>query len=199
VSGSCNPRDCPDCDAGQFNAVEWAAIYGHVEILKLRKIRLDPKEKTTQEVARFLCDEKGAELLENLLAQGLDPNDQENGGCSMISSLLQSMVWKFERDNGTTGLRWFINDSRSRADMLLLHLLVKSGAKWIPERDHQVADARKTLRKLPVDYAVEFVWIMSKYRACSRKTVDHLLKSPTMKSHVNSHAKRIEEILTGWS
>ena len=36
--------------------------------------------------------------------------------------------------------------------------------------------ARRSLLKLAPDYTVEFVWIMSKYKVCSKDTIENLLR-----------------------
>ena len=48
--------------------------------------------------------------------------------------------------------------------------------------------------KLIPDYTVEFVWIMAKYQACSRPTIEQLLRTPTITKHVAQFRERLAEL-----
>ena len=62
-----------------------------------------------------------------------------------------------------------------------------------------MAEVRKSLLNLAPDYTVEFVWIMAKYKSCSREDVTTLLGTPAMKRHVAKHATRLGELLASWA
>jgi hypothetical protein len=47
-------------------------------------------------------------------------------------------------------------------------------------------------------YTAEFVWIMQKYRSCSREAIRKLIDTAKMKGHIKDRRKRIEELLSAW-
>jgi len=92
-----------------------------------------------------------------------------------------------------------IDSHRSREKIKLVHLLAKHGAKWVPKDSGQINAARRSLLKLTPDYTIEFVWIMSKYKACSREAVEQLLRTPTIKKHTFGHRDRLQELVSEWN
>jgi ankyrin repeat protein len=83
-------------------------------------------------------------------------------------------------------------------ELKAIHLLARHGAKWIPDDKHEMNSARRSLLQMKSDYAVEFVWIMSKYKACTHECVQSLLSTPTIKSHLAAHRQRIQELTGSW-
>ncbi len=139
-------------------------------------------------------------MLKRLLEKGLNPNDQENGGCSAIRSCLNDMSWtgrfnaySWEQDKDG---KYDTSDSRER--MKAIHLLVKHGAKWIPEDKYEMNSARRSLLGLKADYAIEFLWIMSKYKACGKESIQGLFNTPTIKKHTFPFRTRLLELLSTW-
>jgi hypothetical protein len=191
--------DEPDPEYGGSSALELAARYNHFEIFGIRQLRLDPKHPGMKETIYSLCDDEGFPILKKLLAGGMDPNDGQTGGCSVIQSLLHSMDWDFSRfswdRDRSTGL---LDTENAREKLKAIHLLAKHGAKWIPKEKRDINSARRSLLKLKPDYTVEFVWLMSKFKACSREQVQALIGSPTMKRHIAQHGQRLHELLSSW-
>jgi hypothetical protein len=66
-------------------------------------------------------------------------------------------------------------------------------------RRREINDARKSFLKLKPDYAVEFLWIMSKYSACKQSDATALVSSPAIKAHIKPLAARLEQLLADWS
>jgi hypothetical protein len=58
-----------------------------------------------------------------------------------------------------------------------------------------IKSARRTLLKMTPDYVVEFVWIMSKYKACRHEDAAALLQSPSMRGHIAKHRERLDECM----
>ena len=56
----------------------------------------------------------------------------------------------------------------------MIYLLVHSMAKWMPGDRNEINDDRRALLKMKADHLVEFIWIMSQYKACSRESAAHL-------------------------
>ncbi len=82
--------------------------------------------------------------------------------------------------------------------MKAIHLLAKHGGRWMPKENRDINSARKSLLKLTADYTAEFVWIMAKYKACERESLEVLLRTPKMKTHIARHQARITELLSSW-
>jgi hypothetical protein len=74
----------------------------------------------------------------------------------------------------------------------------KHGGTWVPTDKNEISEARRSLLKLVPDYTVEFIWIMSKYKACERDVIDELVGTPTIKRHVSEHLRRVHEIMSAW-
>ena len=182
------------------SALMYAALYDHFDIFSLKGIHLDPSHPELGRLIRHLYDEEAIPLLIKLLELGVNPNDQENGGCSAIPSLVNYMGWNFysnlwDRDRKN---KKNIDTHEGRHKLKTLHILVKYGAKWCPEDDRQINDLRRSLLKLAPDYTVEFVWIMQKYNACDKDCIQNLLRTPSIQSLIADHTKRIHELVASW-
>lgn len=82
--------------------------------------------------------------------------------------------------------------------MKAIHLLAKSGARWCPQEAQLISDARRSLVKLTPEYTLEFVWIMSRYKACTKDVIVDLVRTPTMKRHMVQHSQKLQELLSKW-
>ena len=158
-------------------------------------MRLKPDEPELQHVLKYACDGQGIELLKRLLELGVDPNDQTNGGSSAIQHALVMMGWSlrmytWERETN-------IDSSSSRERMKAIHLLAKNGARWVPTDQSVLNSARQSLVRLVPDYTVEFVWIMKKYQSCCRETIQRLIDTPKMKTHIMPRPRMLE-LLRSW-
>ncbi len=182
-----------------LSALGYAALYGHAEVFDLKKLVLDVKHPALKNIMHYANHAEAVPVLRRLFAMGMEPNDQENGGCSAIQSLLEDMNWTsglwphLEQEPGR------IDTQESREKMKAIHILAKHGARWVPQDKREVSGARRSLLKLKPDYVVEFVWIMSKYKACTLDTIQQLLcPSSSIQPHVAKHAQRIDELLGSW-
>jgi hypothetical protein len=199
--GPAYPNEELGTDYEGMSALEHAAISRHFEIFELKQIRSRLAEPVAATLISYLTRAEGLTVLNRILEKGVDPNDQKNGGCSALRSCLAQMSWgrifgaySWERDGDGRNLD--TSDARDR--LKAIHLLVRHGAKWIPEGKDEINSARRSLRYLKVDYTVEFVWIMSKYKACTLDCIQNLLRTSTMKSHIATHRARLQELLTTW-
>ena len=180
----------PESDS---SAVELAALHGHFDVFKLKNIRLDPTLKDAHELLRNACFAEKADFLKELLDKGFNPNDQENGGSSLISSLLGYMTWSFDLDSRKPKRN--LDTTRSREKLKMIHLLARHGARWIPAGKDEISHARRSLIEMSPDYIVEFIWIMSKYQACTRENIEELIRTPAIRSVVSGHLPRIAELI----
>jgi ankyrin repeat protein len=197
--GTCDYTEERDSDYEGISALGFAALYEHFEIFELKKIRLHSQHPAICKLIHYLDKDKGIEILKKLLEKGMNPNDQDNGGCSAIQSLLESLEFTVHFDPWSREhIRKDIDTNESREKMKTIHILAKYGAKWAPKDKTEVDSARRSLLKLKSDYIAEFVWIMSKYKACSLEDIQNLLRTPSIKAYISGHSQRIHEMLASW-
>jgi hypothetical protein len=177
-----------------FNALEWAAFMGHVEIFELKKIVLDPNHPDSPKLLQEACHPENDAILRKLLDRGFNPGELEDGGSSLIDSLVSRMSWNFHFDVWN---RWDrkrvdknFDSSSSRERMKMLHLIIRNGAKWRPSED-DIKSARRSLLKLLPDYTLELIWVLAGYRAARYQDIQQLIKTPSMKALIADHLPRI--------
>ncbi|OGV66339.1 MAG: hypothetical protein A2498_15325 [Lentisphaerae bacterium RIFOXYC12_FULL_60_16] len=187
------PEESDDEDGG-ISALEYAALYGHFEIFNMKQVRLDPGNPVLISAIRYAHGENASKLLVDLLKKGVNPNDQPNGGCSAIQSLLSGL--EFSYDIFSREKRKNLDTKEAREKLKMIHILAQYGGKWAPKEDGEVAHARRSLLRMDSDYTVEFVWIMSKYQGCRRNDLDALLGTPSIRKHVRSSLDRIADLLS---
>ncbi len=200
--GTDNPDEKLEDESEGLSALGFAALDCHFEVFELKPIRSRPPGPEAVEFISYLTRGEGLSILRRLLEKGLNPNDQASGGCSAIQSCLDSMSWTVSYNDylwGRDREKRKLDTDESRDRLKAIHLLAKHGAKWVPDGKYEMNSSRRALLRLVPDYTVEFVWIMSKFRACAFETIQELLRTPTMKAHTAAHRARIQEIIAGWS
>jgi hypothetical protein len=196
AKGMDSPFDKSDLEE-YSSAMELAAFYGHHDIFKLKQIRLDPGRPDGLDLLRASCHGDKSDLLVTLLEKGFDPKDLQDKGSSLIQSILNSMSWDFNPFSFSRRNK-DIDSARSREKMKMIHLLVRYGARLEPQDRIYINDVRRSLLKLTPDHAMEFVWIMSEYNACSLQDIEALMKTPTIKALVSKHAYRLDELMASF-
>lgn len=194
--GEAEPGQEIDPEGGGLSALGFATLYGHEEVLTMKQIKIPPDHPAVFDILRYCSEDESFELIESLLKKGMQPNDQSNGGCSGIQSLLTSL------DFGTY-LRYLTRDvppdkydtDTARNQMKMIHLLAKHGARWCPFDRSEINLARRTLLKMTPDYTMEFAWILSRYQACSKADLQTLLKTTSIRRHAGEHKDRLKELL----
>lgn len=88
-----------------------------------------------------------------------------------------------------------MDSSGARQRIKLLHTVVQRGALWIPEEQREITEMRRTLRQYATDYTVEFIWIMSRYGACSRADADQLIRGNILMSASAEDMERVRALL----
>ena len=194
AKGPDTPDEDPDPDE-DLCALEYAALYEHFDIFKLKKIRIAPDHPIANELLRNACRADKADFLLELLKQGFNPVDQKDHGSSLIQTCIQYLQWSFDYDWFNRDRKKDIDTSRSRETLKMIHILAKHGAKWMPADRCEINDARRSLLKMSDDYTVEFVWIMSKYDGCSCENIEQLIRTPAIHRHIAKHQSRIDELL----
>ena len=159
----------------------------------------DVRHARSSERWRYSCDERGIEVVEKLLAAGMNPNDKANGGCSAIQNALTQMDWEERfRDHIWSFDSALLDTERTRNYLRVIHLLARHGGRWAPDDAREINAARRALLKMKPDYLLEFVWILAKYAASSKADVEVLLRTPKVKRHVAKHASRLAQLLRDW-
>jgi hypothetical protein len=177
-------------------ALELAAMYNHLEVFKLKPIRLSLTPSRRLEPLQWACEAKTADLLKDLLVKGFDPKALPDSGSSLIQDLLQRLClsydyrpfYDFKRPNQD------IDGSKAREKIKMIHLLARFGAKWQPS-DEDFTPARNSLKKMKLDYLLEFIWLMGGYQACSREAVERLIKAPNIKKLISEKKDLIKKLL----
>ncbi len=197
--GSDNP-DEPDDEHG-LSAMGYAALFGHFDLFKIKCMRLLPEHPTMREVLKWAVDsDNGLPIAEKLIAAGMNPNDQENGGCSALHYYLTRIDWNitprstWRREGDEVG----IDSKQSREAMRAVHALAKWGARWCPIDPQELKAARKSLLKVIPSYTMELVWIMSKFKACEKETLMELLRTDGMKRHMSRFSEQFQRVMTDW-
>jgi len=182
------------------NALELASDYENFEIFNLKNIDLDPTKPELKQLLLGACRAEKSDFLEKLLMKGFNPGDYENNGTPLIQALLTSMSWYFNPNrwdtwnSGRTTNRDMDNE-KSREKIKMIHMLAKQGAKWLPKDRSETGEARRSLLKMKPDYTIEFIWIMSKFKACKREDIEELMRTPSIRSVINSYSARINDLL----
>jgi ankyrin repeat protein len=192
AKGSDSPDRDPDPDE-DLCALEYAALYGHFDIFKLKQVRLDPNHSISEELMRWACRADTADFLKELIKNGFKPDSYENSGSSLIQACISNMGWTF--DFYSSWQRKDIDNPESREKIKMIYLLAENGAKWMPGDRYEVNDVRRSLLKMKSDYTVEFIWIMSKFHASTRKNIDQLIRTPTMRALLSAHQTRVKELV----
>ncbi len=79
--------------------------------------------------------------------------------------------------------------------MEMIHLLTRYGVKWKPTDRREINEARRSFPKMKPDYAVEFLWIMSGYKACTREVTDELMRPRPIRTLVSKNETRVRELM----
>lgn len=176
-----------------ISALEVAALYGHGDIFKLKKLRFDPASNP-EDLMWYACLGGKAEILKLILEKGFSPKDLQNNGSTLIQLLIQRMGRDFDYFSHVRKEK-DIDSYKSRDLMKMLHMLVRHGARWEPGENREINTVRRSLLKMRDDYAVEFIWIMSEYRSCRRSDLETLVRPPTMRLLISRYSKRVDDLI----
>lgn len=187
-----------------LSALGYAALYQHFEVFKLKPVRTQLENLQEADFMAYLNRGEGVDILRRLLEKGWTPNDQENGGSSILSRFVDSLNWSGRWSRSvdlwpSISTRRKFDTSEARDTMKAIHILAKHGARWVPNDKNAIAQTRRSLMQMTVDYTIEFVWIMAKYGACELAPLKELLGTPTMKSNTAAHRERLDILLQQWA
>lgn len=192
AKGHDDPYQEPDPEEEGFCGLQLAALRGHHEIFKLKNLHLDPNHPYANDILDWACWPKRSHVLKILLEHGFKPNDQDNGGSSFIQKCLNQMSFNWDIFNRAKNN---LSTVEGREKLEMIELLAAHGGKWIPKDDSEINSARRSLLKMTPDYTPNFIKIMAKFAACSRKHVEQLLKTPTISALISEEQSKIERFL----
>ena len=176
------------------SAVELAALYERFDLFKLKFIKLKASHPSAGDIMHSACLNKKSDLLNMLLDHGFNPRKLGDKGSSLIQTLLSVMSWGLPSFPGFTFQKENIDSDKSREKIKMLHILVRHGARWEPDQ-YGLKDARRCLLKLTTDYTMEFIWLMSEYKACSPEAVKGLVHTPKMQAFLTEYTMRLKELI----
>lgn len=199
--GTLDPNGRSVTDDESFSALEYAAMNNHFDVFELKAVKAkEDLSKLSRSISQ-LMEQEGLIILRRVLESGINPNDTPNGGCSAFrhAITLMALPGLVLRDY-RTGLDETrkIDNHETKTLLKAIHLLAKHGAKWIPEDRTDITYVRRDLICLAPEYTMEFVWIMSKYKACSKNTVEKLLNNPKMKNHMSKQLVQLGKLIAPW-
>ena len=184
-----------DPDKEKMCALEYAALYDHLDIFKLKQIKLDPKHPVAQSLLDYACFSSESNILVSLLDKGFDPQEQQDQGTHLIQRCLWTMIGFWDTPSRGYGPMRDFDSHRAREKMKMIHLLARHGARWEPLEKGIIKDARAVLLKMKPDYTVEFIWIMVQYKASNRECIEELIRTPSIKSVLFDYQEKIKELL----
>lgn len=188
--------ELPDDEPEEYlSALEFAALYGHLKIFKLKSIHLDPKYPGAMAMLGRACYADNADILKLLIKCGFSPKDLNDKGSSLIEPLFNLMS-RWECDPWTDfKTKRDLDTSRAREKIKMIHLLVRHGARWEPRERFEIANVRRALRMMNPDYTMEFIWIMTEYNACTVEVLDKLMKPPEMRALIVKYIRLFDKMM----
>lgn len=197
----CKGEDDPDREAadesGGISALSFAALYNHYELFELKAVKACLSSPAAAEILDYLVGPDAGPVLAAILKRGLDPNNNQRGGSSAIQRCLEQFHHygsnsRFSFDYySAPGIKTKLDSDRSREFMKMIYLLAEAGGKWRPAAD-EIKSARNSLTKMIPEYTVEFISLMTRFKAAKKEDVEELLSTPTIKSLVRKYRNRID-------
>jgi hypothetical protein len=198
-AGSDDPETELSEDEEGYSALAFAALHRHYEVFKLKQVHLDVRHPSMRVVALWSCGREGKDLLRILLERGMPPNDQENGGCSLLQHALERMSWNFRSDPWSSrGSAQRLDTSEAGEQVEIIELLVQHGARWVPKDRGEINSARRSLLKLVPKYTLAFFSIMARNRACSRDAIQALVTTAAMKKHLGERTSLVAKFIASF-
>jgi hypothetical protein len=181
------------------SALAFAALYGHFEVFQQKQLRLDVNHPALRLVAQYSCSRKGMELLKLLFERGMEVNDQENGGCSILQNALERMSLNLRFDQSRYRIDGGLLDTPEAKEQIdVIEFLVKHGARWVPKDTSELNSTRRSLLKLVPRFTLAFFSIMATNKACTRHDIQSLLGTPTMKKHLRNQSHLVTKFIASF-
>lgn len=176
VKGTVSPDEKPNIEE-DISALEWAALCNHVDVFKLKKIRIKSSHPIVSELMKYACTAADEKLLIELLKQGIQLAVHDDSGSSLIQSCLTNMQYSFAFTRFRSGIQKREGKSPAHGIINTIKLLALHDVKWVPADRIQISKARRSLLKVTSESTVEFVNVMAKYKACSNDDITLLIST----------------------
>jgi hypothetical protein len=169
--------------ADYTSALECAAYSKNVKILK--QLKPDANRDDLSHLLSCAASFNAVDSVEYLLGLGAEPNDQPNGGSSALSQCLCSgLRYRGRYDYHVYGSRVKAPTFAVSKTLDIVRALLKHGARWRPDNSAEIRWLRGHLYECEPDVTLELVKQLVKHSACSRETIELLLRKPAMKDHL---------------
>jgi len=160
----------------------------------LKRLKPDPKTDDLESLLSESARLGHVDAVRYLLELGAVPNDKRNEGSTALDECLQSFGCRSFRYTDYFGgynsrpkaSRCDVSDRRTTVQLLLDH-----GAVWRPADAEHVALVRRSLYECEPDVVMELIEQLTKNKSCSADTIHELLRTPTMKKHLVTVARRL--------
>ena len=172
-------------------ALEIAIQDGHYDLLKEHGVDFDLDSQLGLKVLEHACAYGRLGVVEECISKGFDPKLLDDRASSYLELCIDGMQYSWAVDPIWVHKRKPIDSMRSAETIEIINLLCQNGARWEPANRKTVTKARGSFLKLTPQHTVDFVKIMSKYQACSRKVLDELLSTPAIQRHLTEHTKQL--------
>jgi hypothetical protein len=195
-SGPTLDEEAPENPEHFTTAMHSAAYCEDVKILK--RLKPDPQRDDVGEMlrsaSRFGHLDVVKYLIEELRAQ---PNDKPNGGSTALDACLTSFGFAKITARIRSGWgSWKTKASKYDVSKCLdtIRVLVETGAQWTPVDARAINDVRRNLLDCDPEVALEVIDALMKHNACTRETIDALLKTPAIKGHVAEIQRKLDRL-----
>lgn len=198
--GEEDPDREPDVGHEGLSALGFAALYRHYSLFELKPVKACLNSPAAAEILDYLLAPEAATVLLSILKRRPNLNNNERGGCSAIQACLArfcqygsysrfSFDYRFEAKNESK-----LDSDQSREYMKTIFLLAEAGGKWRPDQ-YEIKSARKSLTKMIPEYTVEFIGLMTRFKAARKSDLEDLTRTPSIKSLIKKYRGRIDEQL----
>jgi hypothetical protein len=188
---SSGPTLNDDDDSEDITALKAAAYCQNLEILK--RLKPDPNRDNIDQLLTTAAGSGHADVTRYLLELGAKPNDKQNGGSTALEECLEHFRFEsFMHSISFSGLgstskasKFAVSKTRATIQLLLEH-----GALWRPDTVDQIKSVRRSLLDCESDVTLEVVERLTKFTASTQDTIHELLRTPSMKKHLEPFARR---------
>lgn len=177
-------------------AMESAA--GCHDVSMLKRLKPQPNDNLA-----LLLEHAGrsasADTVVYLTQLGAEPNDKPNGGSTALQNCLESFEHQGLMHSIHTDRFLYLSGTRPRASrhavskvFHTVEILLQRGALWKPETRQQVDAVRRSLFACEPAVTSELVRTLLKGGACSKETLNDLLRTPAMQKHLTTEIKKLK-------
>ena len=177
-------------------AMHLAAYCEDVKIVK--RLKPDPQRDDVSDMVRSAAMFGRLDVVRYLIKDlGTNPNEKPNGGSTACDACLTSFGFTAITARIRSGWgSWKTKASKYDVSKCLdtMRVLLEHGALWRPDDARAINDVRRNLLDCDADVTLEVIDALMKHSACTRETVEALLKRRLSKVML----PKFKENLIGW-